>query len=227
MLKKVLFFLCLSFLFNEASAQFGLTGGYRFNEPSQWVLEDDLSVEGPGLLGNGPTIGLDYWFRLKNYRVEFMPELNYSRFTATPVAQLETQLDAYSFFFNVHFYWLDFLGDCDCPTFSKAGNSLEKGFFLRLSPGISWLQQAYVLNDQRRETNTWAPSLGAGAGFDFGLSDLVTVSPLVELRYFPSVAWSGLKAIDDPLSGLEVAGETGNLLQVMAGLRLGFRLDYR
>ncbi len=220
----VLFFLSFT---TYGHAQIGLTGGYRFNYPSEWMLTDPGSAETIEVIGDGPSIGIDYWFRLKNKRVEFLPELNYARFERRPVVNFSTELTTYSFFFNIHLYPFDFGSDCDCPTFSKQGHTLEKGFFLRLSPGLSLFQQDFTLLGETTGDNSLAFSVAGGAGFDFGVADLLTISPLVELRYFPSLTWTGLAAVNEAPGGFSLEGEEGHLLQLMAGLRLGLRLDYR
>ena len=77
-MKRITFTLLLCFSFFYSQAQFGLTGGVLNNDAENWVLlEDGLENNLPG---NGYSIGIDYWFRLKNYRIEFSPEISYEKY---------------------------------------------------------------------------------------------------------------------------------------------------
>ncbi|MEM1217192.1 MAG: hypothetical protein AAGJ82_15965, partial [Bacteroidota bacterium] len=128
--------------------------------------------------------------------------------------------------FNTNFYVLDFEGDCDCPTFSKQGPGLQKGLFLQLSPGWSYFSQ--TLNDNlfgvQVTDNISAFNFGLGLGLDLGLSDLVTITPQVGFRYYPSVEWPALGDESPIILPTEIQAES-SLQQLTAGLRLGIRLD--
>lgn len=211
------------------SAQFGINGGYRLNNAEQWKLawfskpSDEQLV-----LGNGPALGIDYWFRLKNLRIEFLPELNGGKYTAAlPALQAESDITQLSFFFNTQFYFMDIKGDCDCPTFSKKGPPLSKGVFFQVSPGISYWLLDYTLPEGKTiDAKSFAFSIGAGIGLDIGLSDLLTLSPVVGLRYTPSVNWEGLRDANNGIEEWEIGDEKSGILQTHLGLRIGLRLDH-
>lgn len=213
------------------AAQFGITAGYRFNEATSWKLQNSISDD-IKIFGDGYSLGADYWFRLKNYRVEFLPELNYGSFSEEYLAGendlRSTDVAAISFFMNTNFYLFDFKGDCDCPTFSKQGNALKKGFFVQLSPGLTHFMQKVQRPANSFDSNATVLSLGLGAGFDIGLTDLLTLSPILGLRYYAPSEWAELRNIGDAndFSGLSLKDTKSAITQLFTGLRLGFRLDY-
>ncbi len=221
-MKKILPLFALICFIQSSFAQFGISGGYRFNNAKNWriIYADETTQE---MLGDGLAFGGDYWFRLKNYRVEFLPELNVI-LPQTVTAKDGSVLDAkfYSFFLNTNFYLFDFMGDCDCPTWSKQGNFAKKGFFLQVSPGISMLQNSVTTEGVKNNANDWAMSLGAGIGFDIGITDLVTFTPMVGGRYFLQTTWSSLDGAKTPWTFRQESAIT----QLYAGARLGFRFDY-
>lgn len=220
--------ICLFFALS-ASAQFGVKGSYHFSDAADWQVPTNNGTNPESLIGNGWSVGVDYWFRLKNYRMEFLPELNFSQLNQTPDnADWSNQVTFSSFFFNTNIYLFDFKGDCDCPTFSKQGPTLDKGFFLQVSPGLTFAQSEIDFNSNTLKADDLAFSIGLGAGFDLGVSDLVTISPMAGFRYFPSITWDSLQEIpDDEVPRLEVDEASSSLTQWYAGIRVGFRLDYQ
>ena len=61
-------------------AQFGASVKYQSNSFDKW--DDFLATESgseESIIGNSLEIGLNYWFRLKNQRIEFLPELYYAK----------------------------------------------------------------------------------------------------------------------------------------------------
>ena len=229
--QTVLFLFGILALSADLSAQFGFNAGYRWNDSDNWVEQSASGNQSLDLLPNGYSIGVDYWFRLKNARVEFLPELNYSSFAQTFADDREINARFLSFFFNTNFYLFDFMSDCDCPTFSKQDHTLQKGFFIQVSPGLSYLSnkglsfnlelQAYTFS-----ANSLAFSIGAAAGIDFGLSDLITLTPIAGLRFYPSAEWENLDEFtgDDP--NRNIRDTATSILQYHAGIRLGLRFDH-
>jgi len=218
--------ICLFFA-GSLAAQFGIKGSYHFSNAAEWQIATDNGGNAESLIGNGWSVGVDYWFRLKNYRVEFLPELNFSQLNQeVGNASWANKATFSSLFFNTNLYLFDFKGDCDCPTFSKQGPSIEKGLFLQLSPGVTFAQSEIVFNENTFKADDLVFSIGLGIGLDLGVSDLVTLSPMVGLRYFPSISWDSLGTSDDETPRLVVDDPSSSLTQFYAGIRLGFRLDY-
>lgn len=211
-------------------SQFGLNATYRWNQADNWVERDLDGQDRLELLADGYALGIDYWFRLKNLRVEFLPELNYGRYEQSFTDGRETTLQALSLFLHTNFYLFDLMNDCDCPTFSKQNDLFKKGFFLQLSPGISYLtQEAQAFNQEAQpftfEDDAVAFSIGAAVGLDLGVSDLLTLTPLAGLRYYPSAEWSNLPEFSSGNPEREIVDSRTSIWQYYAGLRVGLRFD--
>jgi len=215
----------------QAKAQLGISGSYLTSAAPHWELRtggaSSLRIQPPG---TGYSVGLDYQFRLKKVRIEFAPELNYSHWSTPKTNELETSSNWYSFFFNIRVYPFDLKGDCNCPTFSKRGNTFQKGFFVSLSPGISqmnhyiprgWGGVSFEMKDQYL-----APNAALVLGLDIGISELLTVTPHAGWRYFPQTKWPSLATVVAQSGYLDIDSE-GQLHQFQAGLRLGWRLGRR
>ena len=222
-LTGVLLFLGLSLF-----AQLGITGRYQFPQTSNWkLLTEPGDFNETELIGNGFSLGVDYWFRLKNARVEFLPELNFSLFQQ--VTANESRLNAHwlSLYFNTNLYLFDLKGDCNCPTFSKQGTLFQKGFFVQVSPGLSLMNHSIRLPEDgdKLRTTMFAFSIGGGVGFDIGVSDLITVTPMGSVRYFPAATWDDLTRITLDAPEFQVPDEKSDIVLWQVGLRLGFRFD--
>lgn len=230
-MKKFLLFLVLSFAGYHVYGQIGLNGGYNFNDASFWKITNGGNADDVihDFYGNQVSFGLDYWFRLPNHRVEFTPEISYSSNKSNYVYDpLSYDLNAtmISFFANTNFYVFDFTGDCDCPTFSKRGPELQKGFFLRVSPGISYFSHKLDSEGANLSGENFTFSIGAGAGIDFGISDFLTITPIAMLRYYPEIVWQDISVIDVGIKEWEYPKEQTSLTQIYLGLRIGLRFDY-
>ena len=206
------------------SAQFGLHATYQKNT-------QDSDFSGVDFPISGLAFGADYTFRLAQNRIEFFPELNYSSLKTSNanadngLATVNLEDKAFAFYFNTNIYIFDFAGDCDCPVFSKDGNFLKKGFFLQISPGVSYHNYDYIESDGLLEVRTvndddFSYSLAGGVGIDIGVSEHLTITPYFRARYHFDT---------------EIEGYTGDVLlsektdnfpmwQMNAGVRIGFQL---
>lgn len=216
------------------SAQVGVVAAHQWSKDGFFTS----ALPGAGSLQDGQKIGIDYWFRLKEKRVEFLPTLSYSRFKgsfirslplAEPARNVNFDFKTISFQFKTNIYPFDFGTDCDCPTWGKQGPALHKGFFIQLAPGIARVSASSsptyyelpAIKDQ-----AWLPTIGVGAGMDFGVSKFLTVSPM--LSYNRSVGdfhWTALERIDD--LPFEYGSSKAYLAAMEVAIRLGFRLDHR
>jgi hypothetical protein len=70
-MKKLFVVVFVCFFSKVVLAQFGINAGYRSNGGNNW----DNYLEGQDFIKSGYKVGIDYWFRLKNKRIEFTPEL--------------------------------------------------------------------------------------------------------------------------------------------------------
>ncbi len=221
-------FISLCFISN---AQFSVSAKYGINSFPEWEeIFLDGGLDQDDFIGDGFEYGFSYWFRLKNYRVEFLPEVSYQNLSHTLSNNTATQFEKESFFFtfNTQFYTLDIEGDCNCPTWGKDGSFIEKGFFVGVSPGIGYHNLSSQLMGPSIETapvevKKWAFRLGVSAGLDIGILEWLTLTPYATLNYTPALTWDGLENI---AIGTQPGDQATKIWQVQPGLRLAFRPDY-
>ena len=237
MFKKVNFsILALLVSATISLAQIGVNVGYNVNNALDWKVKNANNDEAiANFYTNGMSYGIDYWFRVKKYRIEFTPEVNFSSVsTKNTVGDINFQstVSTFNFFANTNFYIFEFKGDCNCPTFSKPGLELEKGFFIRLSPGVSYFtgklsSQNTDLTTEFKD-NSLAYSVGVGIGIDFGISDFITITPIITYRYYFSPKWENLPlAVASTTQEWVYPTEITDISQIYGGIRLGVRFDYR
>lgn len=227
-------FLCLIIGLSGAGgafAQFGFSGYYT---QTDYASDYDPSYLNREWNDTRPTDGfrvaVDYWFRLKQPRIEFLPTISFTRGrtfelsdNANPLGQLNYQ--HWSFFLNTNIYLFDLAGDCGCPTFSKGGPALQKGLFLQVGPGVTLERSTTTVSDPTgplvagTQTSTHWGIQGA-LGLDIGISELLTVTPILGLRYYPQ----GPDLYDIPPSPEVTETNAPRVWQYYGGLRLGFRL---
>ena len=208
------------FISINAFSQFGIRAKYNSNNFTD--LNRMVSPLGNNdLLTSSLELGVDYWLRLKNKRIEFYPEVSYERKKDnTPLIGL-TQINysAINFQLNTNLYLLDFTGDCDCPTFSKQSQFFSKGFHVIASPGVKYY--SFKGDDETSSDSGITWSIALGAGIDIGVNDLLTITPFIMYRISPSLKWGVVSdLVTDPMA------ENFNLDQFQVGIRFGFRPDY-
>lgn len=205
--------------FMHCDAQIGINYRYQNLNPSLW--EEQTKI--PNLYNSTHDFGIDYWFRLKNYRVEFSPEVFMTR-AKTVEANTNNTFNSIGIATNTNVYIFDFVGDCNCPTFSKDGNLFTKGFYVSVNPTIEFQQNEFqeetvVVQDVSRVVL----GIAIGAGVDIGITDLITISPYIRYKYLPSTSWTG----DVTSSQLPAdPSQKFAMSYPQFGLRLGFRPDY-
>ncbi|MCP3928611.1 MAG: hypothetical protein GY705_05860 [Bacteroidetes bacterium] len=236
MKKNVLLFFSLILLPGFLSAQIGISGAYQSMDAGNWesIIDskvDPLSPENN--FNNNYAVSIDYRFRLKSLRIEFLPELSFfqtkNHFRDSNNAPHHLDVNFFGFRLNTNIYSLNMEGDCDCPTFSKGGSLVQKGLFFQLSPGIDYLNKKHQYQENYPESsltdaknNNWAFSIGAGLGLDIGLSETFTLSPTLRARFYPKAKWDYLASELDANESVEK--ETSSLLHLSAGIKLGIRL---
>lgn len=217
---KNILFLFLFFGFSQtATAQIGISAAYS-NVGTNFEFHNDFKGFNPSM-----SFGVDYWFRLKNYRVEFYPQLSFlqsstetylNKFQETE--ELSQSLQMIGGKLNTRFYIFDIEGDCDCPTWSKDGDVFKKGFFLLATGGVHNLTQTSGRATGESTVSDVAFTYGGGIGLDIGLSEYLTLSPFVTYELTNSTTWS-LHPCD--FCG-QVADES-KLTPLTAGLHLQYR----
>lgn len=202
-----------------AKCQVGLLAGIANFKASEWLDAVDKRTNKNLHDLSGLQLGADYWFRLKEKRVEFTVEGNYTNLSESALASNnQVEIAEYGLQLNTSIYPLDFGSDCYCPTWSKNGDVFAKGFFLQLIVGAVYQNKRLKTPDFTSHHKDLAYKIGAGLGLDIGLSDFFTLTPLIRLEYFPGLHWEGLATEN-------VGDDDTNASRLFAGLRLGFRFD--
>ena len=204
-------------------AQFGIRAGYGSTSFKDWegFAYRRIDVNKASFLNSGLNVGVDYWFRLKKRRIEFMPELGYTQFAASSVDGYNYSLSSFNAYFNVHVYLLDLAEDCNCPTFSKQGNTIKKGFFIHAAPFFRYyIQEAE--GSQSLSGNSTGIGIRAGAGIDIGLSDFLTLTPMVAYEATGKSNWKDLATLATNITDPDIKSSGSGLFGLM---RLGFRLN--
>ncbi len=215
-------FLAFTFLLLGIStkAQFGISVGYKNFKAEEWTDLINTLSEKDFENAAGFNVGVDYWFRLKNIRIEFLPTASWSSLESNIDNSL-LEMTLFGFHLNTSLYPFDIEGDCDCPTWSKSGGLFQKGFFIQASPGF--VRNKIAVDDESVFIQDYESSYfetGIGAGLDIGISDLLTLTPLVRYHFAPNVEYT-------PTSNsiIHFGPTKSNLNQWFAGIRVGLRFD--
>ena len=173
---KKIFLILLLFIPFTSDAQIGIAAGGTLNRAKGWIITDLNNNMKYDLPGNSLFLSLNYEFSIQNYRIAFVPEIGGALFE-NDIIDLGTFINkTIRFQLNTHIYYLDFKGDCDCPTFSKKGNPLKKGLFLNISPGVSYFANTLETLTSNSTDNLIKPNIGAGLGYDIGVNKNITLT---------------------------------------------------
>jgi hypothetical protein len=173
---------------------------------------------------NGFQASLEYGFRLKQKRLEFHPGLGY-RITLNR-SSAEGYFHSLDMDLNTSVYPFDFAGDCHCPTFSKEGKLFKKGFFLEVSPGLSFqsLQRLKAIPDgtlpEPIKSSNVVLKIGGSVGLDIGITEEFTLTPMFSLTTLSADTWDGLRQDGSP-------GALKDFSYLGAGIRLAYKADPR
>ena len=197
--------------------QFGVNFKYLFGQSETL---DSLNISQDGL-----HISLEYSFRPKQKRIEFHPGLGYR---TTAISNLyEGDIKAFDLDFNTAIYPFDFEGDCDCPTWSKEGTLFKKGFFIEVSPGLTYqtLTRHFwtdFVDHEPIKSSKLLLKLGASVGLDIGISEQLTLTPMLSWTRIATEEWDNLQR-DNPFFEKSVTLDDQTYLG--AGLRLAYKPD--
>lgn len=221
--------LCIFLLFISFSSiycQIGIRGGYGKNSFEEWKIAayNNEPTKTSEFLNSSYHFGVDYWFRLKKRRIEFLPALSYYNFGKSTIAGKTYSASSFDFAFNTHIYVMDLEEDCDCPTFSKQGNTLKKGFFFHIAPLVKYFFQT-VNTTPSFNSNALGVGLKGGIGLDIGVNDFFTITPLISYERTNRITWTDLNKI---ASSIESPSDVESDYSRISGeLRLGFRFDQK
>lgn len=177
--------LITGFLFTQIAVfgQLGIQVQWQSFQDTGFIYNGTAQPPGEVFYINQYGAGIDYTFKLKNYRVEFFPTLLYFQkkyqLTTDVGSSTELLIRTLGLQFNTHFYFLDIEGDCNCPTWSKDGQFMKKGLFAWLS--LNAYHTNYDLNGNNAD-KMFTYGLGGGIGLDVGLSKRLTLTPLAGLE---------------------------------------------
>jgi len=238
---KKLFVLSVSiaFLSLQLKAQIGIIASWVNYDAPTWnsaiAANSNLSDNSLTFEQSGVQFAVDYWFRLKNKRIEFLPEISFFQLEQVFMNNSEPTFNAnhtlsaniFQLHFNTQIYPFDFAGDCNCPTFSKDGDIFKKGLFIRVAPGVyygSFEEEIEYLNNPSPTFETLqeegiAASLRAGVGLDIGVSDFITITPIIQYTF--SMAAGRYQLLSMPSENFAKS----EITQLSFGVRLGFRFD--
>ncbi|HHJ49554.1 MAG TPA: hypothetical protein ENJ88_01440 [Phaeodactylibacter sp.] len=193
-MKKAICILALFFFWlSPNEAQVGINYTFSTLQASEWNEVATQQGSQP-IFTNFQGFGITYWFRLRSYRWEFLPELR-----AQAAGTGKTYRATISgFALNNRIYFFDFLNDCDCPTFSKQNTFFKRGFFLSFSLGINrfdFKRMPASGNSSASHTDQAVFALSGGLGLDIGLSKRVTLTPLMRYRYYLGPKWTQLQTL--------------------------------
>ena len=220
---KKIFLILLLFIPFTSNAQIGIAAGGTLNRAKGWIITDLNNNMKYDLPGNSLFFNLNYEFSIQNYRIAFVPEIGGALFE-NDIIDLGTFINkTIRFQLNTHIYFLDFKGDCDCPTFSKKGNPLKKGLFLNISPGISYFANTVETLTSNTTDNLIKPNIGAGLGYDIGVNKNITLTTFANAYFFSGLTWPGLSnLLAIPSTGNKTANGVTNLSQVQAGITVRY-----
>ncbi len=201
------------FIITGISGQIGIQGQYHIQHPPVFYTdathqnENNINLQG---------IGIDYTFRLKEYRVEFFPTFVYLKGSTTYRSEFnqsdkDISLSTYGLQLNTHFYIFDIEGDCHCPTWSKDGTFLKKGFYFSVALNV------YGTNFKSTDYSSnpiYYGAIAAGAGVDIGITKNITLTPSFQYEL------QNRKVITPFISSSSPKNET--VSNLIFGLRLGY-----
>lgn len=195
-------------------SQVGVNVRYLFGKSDILALEN--------IAQDGFHASVEYHLRLKEKRLEFRPGIGYRQTFAGN--SYDGSIKSFDFDLGTAIYPFDFGGDCNCPTFSKEGNLVKKGFFIELIPGAGYQILSRLRSDPddpsklpiRSKNIVW--KLGGAAGLDIGISDRYTITPMLSATMLSSSEWDGLQS----------DGSSGNLDDYVyfgTGIRISYHED--
>ena len=201
------------------------------NNFGEWTEFYQFNNNNNSAFSNTQEVGFNYWFSLKNKRIEFLPELSRSfKKTENVFDNFNHAFKQYTINLNTNIYFMDLDSDCNCPTFSKEGGFVQKAIHLILSPGAGMYFHTLDEDMVRLEKEVGIYyKLGAGLGLDIGVSNLVTITPFAMLNYSSSYSTEPFRSFydcTDPMNCLPDGFSSSSSIYSQFGIRIGFRPDY-
>ena len=192
-MKKCLLLIFFLILFCAGlHAQLGFTTAPTHGLASEWqvLTENYITHRHADFLKNGITAVLDYTFNLKAPQWQIRPSLHA---TQTQFDYLEHEFRVYAVGIQSNFNFIPFR-DAQQEGMGKAT------CYIQFSPGIDYVRMGYFqLNPEGGgqglvevlADKTIAVNGGINLLIDLPLTELLTISPVLGIRYYPDLKWKG------------------------------------
>ena len=225
-MKKSTLFIVALFISFGIKAQIGVHFKTISTKGSDWntIISLDLSSE-EKVFTTGFEYGVDWWLRLKKYRIEWTPQLSYGKSESTFITSggnlRSYKIQMFNFTMNNNIYIFD-LKEPDCPRYGLQKDIFKKGFFLQVSPGITSFKQFFAIEGNAQETSTTTFKIGLGAGMDFVIGNIISITPYAKMNFYPLVSWDQLR--ETHAGGApQITSGSSAINQLVIGIRLGLR----
>ena len=226
--RNVILTCCMIGICLHTYAQFGMSARYATNDFGYWseVVE---GINGGSLWDNNMELAIDYNFRRPlDQRVEFFIEGRYLSNSTALISpggnESVYNFNGFGLGVNTNVYFLDFNGDCDCPTFGKEGGLLKKGLYLQFNAAASyWNKEATFLANTN--DSSILIDVGVGIGLDIGISNLLTISPIATVNYYPIATWEGF-ALEQGILNRSNPNSNTSISMLKFGFRIGLHPDF-
>lgn len=189
------------FLSHSATAQIGVSLAYRNIDVPHWSF---LLGENETIFKNGHSFSVDYWLKLKNLRIDLLPEIGFSKFSneISPIGLYPKRTFIAQFFnlqVNANIYPLDFFKNYTTKENPTPTENVARSVFLQVAPGASMVYLSYraAFEEMLLPPRRTAYFIGLGAGFDITYKNLITLTPMLRYQHYPSLRWIGLSEIRD------------------------------
>lgn len=177
--------LLLGLLPGNAYAQIGAQFQYRL--PLSLAESGDLADP---LIQSGWSAGVVYSLRQQGIRIEWIPGVHYFQTSAERQSGGQQSGQGVQGTIDFRAYPMDLYGDCMCPTFSRKGQVIQKGFFIEAGAGGYY----HTLDATVEKTSGGSFLARIGAGVDIGLSRRLTITPGARIQYEDRLHFWGANA---------------------------------
>jgi hypothetical protein len=226
---KLLTIIALGFTFNVSYAQIGVGFQYHQSKYETWTdVLKDAGNQDSEIFRQSFKLSLDYGFGLRQYRVNFHPELSYKKGVFGDENLIDhdifAELTQYGFHFRTQAYPLDLLSKkgMQCPSFNRGGDVFTKGWFISFQPELIYSKKELSVSPLISSDNDSGESkmifgFGFGTGIDIGINEYFSITPSVMYSFILGENWPGYAKIFNQ----DAFNDPTNVSYVAAGLRLG------
>jgi hypothetical protein len=205
-------------------AQLGITVSSTQGRTTRWqaIPENFIVHRRAEFLRSGTSGVIDYVFPLKNDAIRLRPALQL--FYANSIY--------YPHYFNIGM--IGFQGNIEFALWGKLdkqGKRTPFRPFLQVSPGVAMASLGYdrPIDSENKQfesfkSRSFAPSLGASLFLEFKLSPLITIAPMVGMRYYHQLYWKDFTKLVSKGS-LASTHDRSNMRELDLGVRVGLSFE--